>query len=99
MQESDAILFGAVGGPKWDRNPPHQRPEKGLLKIRKELTLIPTCADQLLREPVRTSPLKQEIIEGIDFLIVRELTGGLYFGKPSERVPRREGSCCGYPVL
>lgn len=84
---SDAILLGAVGGPKWDRNPTHLRPEKGLLKIRKELQLyanlrptnyFPSLAD--------SSPLRKEFIEGVDMLMVRELTGGLYFGKPSERV-------------
>ncbi|WP_028392130.1 3-isopropylmalate dehydrogenase [Bacillus cihuensis] len=85
-KSSDAILLGAVGGPKWDNEPPHLRPERGLLKIRKDLNLYanlrPISYFSSLSE---ASPLKQEIIEDVDFIIVRELTGGLYFGKPSER--------------
>lgn len=82
-KESDAILLGAVGGPKWDSNPPHLRPEKGLLAIRKELGLygnlrpvkqLPTLLD--------CSTLKAEVVAGVDFVVVRELTGGLYFGTP-----------------
>lgn len=88
-RESDAILLGAVGGPKWDHHPPHLRPEKGLLTIRKELQLYanlrPTSYFASLAD---SSPLKKEFIEGVDMLMVRELTGGLYFGKPSERVDR-----------
>ncbi|WP_099352078.1 3-isopropylmalate dehydrogenase [Fredinandcohnia onubensis] len=85
-KQSDAVLLGAVGGPKWDSNPPHLRPEKGLLQIRKALNLYAnvrpvTCFNSLLD----ASPLKQEVIENADFVIVRELTGGLYFGKPSGR--------------
>ncbi len=86
-KNSDAVLLGAVGGPKWDRNPSHLRPETGLLKIRKELSLFanlrPITYYSSLAE---ASPLKRSIIEGVDMLIVRELTGGLYFGKPSKRV-------------
>lgn len=85
-KESDAVLLGAVGGPKWDRHPVHIRPERGLLKIRKELQLYanlrPTNYYASLAD---SSPLRKEIIEGIDILMVRELTGGIYFGKPSER--------------
>ncbi|MFJ7974712.1 3-isopropylmalate dehydrogenase [Peribacillus sp. NPDC096379] len=85
-KSSDAILLGAVGGPKWDSQPTHLRPERGLLKIRKDLNLYanlrPISYFSSLSE---ASPLKQEIIEDVDFIIVRELTGGLYFGKPSER--------------
>ncbi|MBA4537475.1 3-isopropylmalate dehydrogenase [Bacillus aquiflavi] len=84
---SDAVLLGAVGGPKWDHLPVHLRPEKGLLKIRKELNLYanlrPTNYFESLAD---SSPLRKEFIEHVDMLIVRELTGGLYFGKPSERV-------------
>ncbi|MFS0861764.1 3-isopropylmalate dehydrogenase [Fredinandcohnia sp. 179-A 10B2 NHS] len=85
-KKSDAVLLGAVGGPKWDSNPPHLRPEKGLLQIRKALNLYAnvrpvTCFTSLLD----SSPLKKEIVEDVDFVIVRELTGGLYFGKPSGR--------------
>jgi 3-isopropylmalate dehydrogenase len=85
-RKADAILLGAVGGPKWDRFPSHLRPERGLLEIRKELgffanlrpvTGFPNVAD--------ASPLKEQVVAGSDLLIVRELTGGLYYGTPSER--------------
>lgn len=89
-KNSDAILLGAVGGPKWDKNPPMQRPEQGLLKIRKELKLYANVRPVNYYASITdSSPLKKEIIEETDFMIVRELTGGLYFGKPSER--RHEG--------
>lgn len=85
-KKADAILLGAVGGPKWDQLPSHLRPEKGLLGIRKELGLYANL------RPVKgfpnlmdASPLKNHVVAGSDLLIVRELTGGLYFGKPSER--------------
>jgi 3-isopropylmalate dehydrogenase len=88
-KESDAVLLGAVGGPKWDQIAVHLRPEQGLLKIRKELELFanlrPTTYNKSLAD---SSTLKKEVIEGIDMLMVRELTGGIYFGKPSERTQR-----------
>lgn len=83
---SRAVLLGAVGGPKWDAMAVDVRPEKGLLRIRKELGLfanlrpaavIPALAD--------ASALRREIVEGIDLLVVRELTGGIYFGEPKGR--------------
>ena len=88
-RESDAVLLGAVGGPKWDNCAANVRPEKALLAVRKELNLFanlrPTKLYPQLKE---ASPLKQEIVgEGIDLLIVRELTGGVYFGaKKTEEV-------------
>lgn len=85
-QNSDAILLGAVGGSKWDSLPGHMRPEKGLLGIRKTLGLFANLRPVKGFAPLlHTSPLKEEIIKDSDILIIRELTGGLYFGKPSER--------------
>jgi len=83
---SDAVLFGAIGGPKWDNLPREIRPEKGLLKLRKELgafaNLRPaTIFDELLD----ASTLKSDVIKGVDMLVVRELTGGLYFGEPRKK--------------
>jgi 3-isopropylmalate dehydrogenase len=80
---SDAVLMGAIGGPKWDSNPPALKPESGLLGIRKALrnyaNLRPARIFSALKE---ASTLKPEVIEGVDLLIVRELTGGIYFGRP-----------------
>ncbi|MFC2947340.1 3-isopropylmalate dehydrogenase [Virgibacillus sediminis] len=85
-EDSDAVLLGAVGGPKWDGNPPHLRPEKGLLGIRKKLGLFANLRPvQGFSSLLHASPLKEEVIKGSDILIIRELTGGLYFGRPSER--------------
>lgn len=85
-KEADAVLLGAVGGPKWDQNPSHLRPEKGLLRIRKSLGLYANLRPvQGFPELLHASPLKFDVVNGSDLLIVRELTGGLYFGEPSER--------------
>ena len=80
---ADAVIFGAVGGPKWDRFPYDVRPEAGLLRLRKDLGLFanlrPAVCYPALAE---SSSLKREVIEGLDIMIVRELTGGVYFGEP-----------------
>ena len=85
-EQSDAILLGAVGGPKWDNGPSHLRPEKGLLGIRKKMGLFANLRPvSTVNSLMAASPLKEEIVKNIDLLIVRELTGGIYFGQPSGR--------------
>ncbi len=83
-RNADAILLGAVGGPKWDSLPPAERPEKaGLLKIRAELDLFANLRPAILYPQLaEASSLKPEVVSGLDILIVRELTGGIYFGGP-----------------
>ncbi|HVP28580.1 MAG TPA: 3-isopropylmalate dehydrogenase [Myxococcota bacterium] len=81
-----AVLLGAVGGPKWDAAPVDRRPEKGLLRIRKELGLYANLRPATVFPALAAaSTLRPEVVEGIDLLVVRELTGGLYFGEPRGR--------------
>ncbi|WP_053219890.1 3-isopropylmalate dehydrogenase [Virgibacillus senegalensis] len=85
-KQADAVLLGAVGGPKWDGLPSHLRPEKGLLGIRKALNLFANLRPvKAFPKLLHASPLKESVVSGSDLLIVRELIGGLYFGTPSER--------------
>ena len=82
-KEADAVLFGAVGAPKWDNLSWDDRPENALLTLRKELNLFANLRPAFLfKELSEASPIKEKIIEGLDILIVRELTGGIYFGEP-----------------
>ena len=84
--DSDAILFGAVGGPKWDDPDADVRPEDGILAIRKSLDLFANLRPvKVYPSLINSSPLKPEILEGVDMMVLRELTGGLYFGKPKKR--------------
>ncbi|MCB1651721.1 MAG: 3-isopropylmalate dehydrogenase, partial [Alphaproteobacteria bacterium] len=82
-QKADAILMGAVGGPKWDGVDYNLRPEAGLLRARKELNLFANLRPAIVFDAlIDASTLKPEIVKGLDILIVRELTGGVYFGEP-----------------
>ncbi len=85
-QESDAVLLGAVGGPQWDKLSPEIRPERGLLALRKALGVFANLRPVHVHPALAgVSPLKPERLEGVDLLVVRELTGGLYFGQPKGR--------------
>ncbi|MEX1159013.1 MAG: 3-isopropylmalate dehydrogenase, partial [Thermomicrobiales bacterium] len=85
-RQADAILLGAVGGPAWDSQPRGNRPEAGLLKLRSALGLFANLRPvKVFDALLDASPLKPEVVRGVDLLIVRELTGGLYFGKPSKQ--------------
>jgi 3-isopropylmalate dehydrogenase len=99
-RDADAILFGSVGGPKWDNQPQETKPERGLLAVRKELDLFANlrparCFPML----VDASPLKRSVVEGTDIMVIRELTGGLYYGEPRglQRLP--DGSTRGVNTM
>jgi 3-isopropylmalate dehydrogenase len=82
-QAADAVIFGAVGGPKWDKVPYDMRPEAGLLRLRKDLGLFANLRPAICYPALAdASSLKRDVVEGLDMLIVRELTGGVYFGEP-----------------
>ncbi|MHB8247459.1 MAG: 3-isopropylmalate dehydrogenase [Acidithiobacillus sp.] len=81
--EADAVILGAVGGPQWDALPPAQRPEQGLLRLRKGLDLYANLRPvQIFPQLLEASPLKPELVRDVDILVVRELTGDIYFGQP-----------------
>ena len=89
---ADAVLFGAVGGPKWDDPRAKTRPEDGLLAIRQGLDLFANLRPvQVVPQLIDASTLKPSVLEGVDFVVVRELTGGLYYGKPKKRWSNSRG--------
>lgn len=82
-QAADAVIFGAVGGPKWDSVPYEVRPEAGLLRLRKDMSLFANLRPAICYPALAdSSSLKRDVVEGLDIMIVRELTGGVYFGEP-----------------
>jgi len=92
-KSSDAVLLGAVGGPKWDNVEKEKRPESGLLKLRKYLGVYANFRPiKIYKALLNTSSLKPEIIESTDILIVRELTGGIYFGEPRKTIKTERGA-------
>jgi len=89
----DAVMLGAVGGPKWDELPFDRKPERGLLRLRKDMELFANLRPAICFEAlVEASTLKPEVVRGLDIMIVRELTGGVYFGQPRgiEELPNGE---------
>ncbi|MEA3156880.1 MAG: 3-isopropylmalate dehydrogenase [Betaproteobacteria bacterium] len=97
---ADAVLCGAVGGPKYDGLPRLQRPEQGILRIRKELGLFANLRPAVLYpELVGASSLKPEVVSGLDIMIVRELTGDIYFGEPRGRRDNARGEREGYDTM
>ncbi len=83
---SDAVLFGAIGAPQYDSLPKEKRPETGLLKLRKELGVFANIRPAVIFDELTgASTLKEEVIKGVDLVVVRELTGGIYFGQPREK--------------
>src|SRR5690606_25700851 len=99
-KQADAVLLGAVGGPKWDTIDPAIRPERGLLKIRSQLGLFGNLRPAILYPQLaEASSLKPEVVAGLDILIVRELTGGIYFGQPRESKVLENGERMAYDTL
>ena len=98
-KQADAVLLGGVGGPKWDDLPTAQRPEKGLLGLRQELGLFANLRPALLASSLAgSSSLKSELVSDLDILIVRELTGGIYFGEP-RGVEKQDNERVGFNTL
>src|SRR5688572_20760247 len=97
---ADAVLCGAVGGPRYDALPRAQRPEQGILRIRKELGLFANLRPAILYpELAGASTLKPEIVSGLDLMIIRELTGDIYFGEPRGRRDNARGEREGYDTM
>lgn len=90
VKKCDAVLFGAIGGPKWDKLERHLRPETGLLGLRKAMGTFANLRPAMVyNELVNASSLKPEVIKDVDVMVVRELTGGIYFGEPREMLADR----------
>jgi len=99
-READAVLCGAVGGPQYDALPREKRPEQGILRIRKELGLFANLRPaQVFEELASASSLKPELVSGLDILILRELTGDVYFGEPRGRRTNARGEREGYDTM
>lgn len=99
-KQVDAVLLGAVGGPKWDNIEKSIRPERGLLKIRSELGLFGNLRPAILYPQLAdASSLKPEVVSGLDILIVRELTGGIYFGSPRDTITLENGERKAFDTL
>ena len=91
-QAADAVLLGAVGGPKWDAVPYEVRPESGLLRLRKDMQLYANLRPAICYPALAdASSLKREVVDGLDLVIVRELTGGVYFGEPKQIIDLGDG--------
>ena len=99
-QQSDAVLFGAIGGPQYDSLPRAKRPEQGLLALRKELGLFANLRPAVLYpELAQASTLKPEVVAGLDIMILRELTGDIYFGQPRGRRQTEAGEREGFDTM
>ena len=99
-RSADAILLGSVGGPQWEKLERHLRPEQGLLGLRSELSLFSNLRPAILYPQLAdASTLRSEVVSGLDIMIVRELTGGIYFGEPRGIRQLQNGESQGYNTL
>ena len=99
-KKADGVLLGAVGGPKWETIDFSLRPERALLELRSSLGLYANLRPaRIFPALIDASTLKREVVEGLDILVVRELTGGIYFGKPRGVDTNEKGERCGFNTL